>query len=382
MAGLQTQVAELRERIAAEEQKVGEAQKAASDTNKKLEKDRSANNLLLEKANDLNDKLTEEIRQLKEKLQRAEAEVLRGQEELDAMRDNRPTRSETRGEVDREVEAAVKEVVTELVSKIHPNPESRTAEGGEGEDNPPGHYSSSSSDDSDDSEGEEGGGEGVKNDSGEREGEDPGDVRKLTSSGGGDGSGGGGSTQKMLERGKELWMEVYNFATLVPMGNGWKKDKIFILLHLLLEFLEDSKLPDVAKLRSRFNQLLGGLSLFSGREKHGNPLKVAEELWVEAFYFAALVPMDLTWKIKKIHPFLRSLRKHLKSSSAVTKCSRVALKALFGKPPVLAHEQHFFCGSCIHSYGNNVNKPRLADRVHAYVHETILPLREEYIRSV
>ena len=183
----------------------------------------------------------------------------------------------------------------------------------------------------------------------------------------------------LLERGEELWMEVYNFATLVPMGNEWKKDKIFILLHLLLEFLEHSKLHDVAKLRSRFNQLLRGMRLFSTRERHSDQLNFAEELWVEAFYFATLVPMDLHWKIEKIRPFLRSLQKYLKSQDRAKKW-RFDLKALFGKHPVLAHEPHFFCGSCIHSYGNNVNKPRLADPVHAYVNETILPRREAYLR--
>jgi len=318
------------------------------------------------------------------------------------MRVDPSTRSETPGEVDQgKVEAAVVKEVAEVISNTLPILEPRPAAGGEGEDNQTTAANKHStpvdtekdenftdaleqfsSSDDDSSEEERGDGFHV-NATGKWVGEGPGAGRKLTSSGGGDDSGGGGSTKKLLKRGKELWMEVYNFATLVPMGNGWKKDKIFILLHLLLEFLEDSKLPDVAKLRSRFNELLGGLSLFSGREKHGNPLKVAEELWVEAFYFAALVPMDLTWKINKIHPFLHSLRRHLLISKGdKSDWKEFDLDILFGKPPVLAHEPHFFCGSCIHSYGNNVNKPRLADRVHAYVHETILPLREEYIRSL
>ena len=172
------------------------------------------------------------------------------------------------------------DILTRVALDRPPNPEPRTAAGGEGEDNLEGDYSSSSSsDDSDDSEDEEGGGDG-------------GDGEWTYSDGGG-GPGRGGSTKKLLKRGEELWMEVYNFATLVPMGNEWKKDKIFILLHLLLEFLEHSKLHDVAKLRSRFNQLLRGMCLFSTRERHSDQLNFAEELWVEAFYFATLVPMDL-----------------------------------------------------------------------------------------
>ena len=378
---LTREVAQLKERIAAEEQKVGEAQKVEREVKEQLGSERSANNLLFKGVNESNEKLTEEIRQLKEKLQRAEAESSRGREEPDTMRADRPTRSETPGEV----KAALEEILTQVFRDMSPNPEPRTAAGGEGEDAPTVvDDDTSTSDktevmDNNEHENSSDGDDESSSDDDSSEEEGPGAVRKSTSSGGGDGSGGGGSTPKLLKRGKDLWMEVYNFATLVPMKEEWKKDKIFILLYLLLEFLGNHR--RVSELSDLFKQLLGGVSLFSTRKKHVNPLKVAEELWVEAFYFAALVPMDLTWKINKIRPFLQSLRRHILSSKEdESDWKEFNLKALFGNHPVLAHEPHFFCGSCIHSYGNNVNKPRLADPVHAYVHETILPLRKRYIR--
>ena len=107
------------------------------------------------------------------------------------------------------------------------SPVSRIVEGDGGKNSPPESSSSSSGDEScsdDDCDGEEGGGGRSVPGDGEWVGSGPSSSRgggEWTSSDGG-GPGPVESTNRLLKSGKDLWMEVYYFAALVPMQKSGK----------------------------------------------------------------------------------------------------------------------------------------------------------------
>ena len=90
----------------AEEDKVKDAKEAERDANQNFV-DSSNKNA------EFHSEVELEIKNLEAKLQRAEAEVLRGREELDAMKADPSTQSETRGKVDQsEVQAVLEKACT------------------------------------------------------------------------------------------------------------------------------------------------------------------------------------------------------------------------------------------------------------------------------
>ena len=111
---------------------------------------------------------------------------------------------------------------------------------------------------------------------------------------------------------------------------------------------------------------------------HGKLLQVAEMLWTEVYHFAALVPMDKDWKVKKLGAFLWILLRFLKAHQRDTDMKEFCLQDLFGKPLQMANQDHFFCGSCIRSYGSSLKEPHFRPAVQEYINDVIIPQRMDY----
>jgi len=108
-------------------------------------------------------------------------------------------------------------------------------------------------------------------------------------------------------------------------------------------------------------------------------LQVADTLWTEVYHFAALVPMDKNWKADKLGAFLWILLRFLKAHGcAEVDRKEFCLQDLFEKPLQLADHDHFFCGSCIRSYGAGLRKPRFTPVVQEYINDIIIPQRMGY----
>ena len=108
-------------------------------------------------------------------------------------------------------------------------------------------------------------------------------------------------------------------------------------------------------------------------------LQVADMLWTEVYHFAALVPMDKNWKAQKLGAFLWILLRFLKAhGGAEVDRKEFCLQDLFEKPLQLADHDHFFCGSCIRSYGAGLREPRFTPAVQEYINDIIIPQRMGY----
>ena len=89
--------------------------------------------------------------------------------------------------------------------------------------------------------------------------------------------------------------------------------------------------------------------------------------------------MDIKWKEDRLQRFLILLHDFLWVQAPAGAAKRgTALHALFADPTKLAHEPHFFCGSCIKSYGRNLNRPSFVADVQEYINNVIIPYRKTY----